>query len=121
MTELTDEQLIGGFMVIMFACMIVNFIYIRSLNGFFKELAEKDPKTWDALGSPGPGDQYANDVSVRPPLFKMLGVMREKAARGGYPRAEGSMRWFIIAAITTSLIFLLAIGVGLWMEFLSQG
>lgn len=103
MTELTDEQLIGGFMVIMFACMIVNFIYIRSLNGFFKELAEKDPPTWEALGSPGPGDQYANDVSVRPPLFKMLGVMREKAAREGYPRAEGSIRWFFIAAIAISV------------------
>lgn len=117
MSGLTDEQLIGGFMVIMFACMIVNFIYIRSLNGFFKELGEKDPATWEALGSPGPGDQYANDLSVRPPLFKMLRVMREKAARGGYPRAESSMRWFIAGAITTTLIFVLAIGFGLWMEF----
>ena len=119
MTELTDEQLIGGFMVIMFACMIVNFIYIRSLNGFFRELSEKDPQTWQELGSPGPGDQYANDLAVRPPLFKMLRVLREKAARGGYPKAESTMRWFITGAISTSLIFLLAIGFGLWIEFFS--
>jgi len=117
MGELTDEQLIGGFMVIMFAGMIVNFIYIRSLNGFFKELSEKAPDLWEELGSPGPGDQYANDLSVRPPLFKSLRIMREKAALGGYPCAEKSMRWFIAGSITTSMIFLLAIGFGLWMEF----
>ena len=118
LADFTGEQLIVGFMAVIFTVMLINFIYIRSLNAFFEELMEKDPQTWADLGCPRPGDQYSNTVSERPPLFRVLGVLRGKAAGGDYPKAQASMRWFIIAGICTGLIFIAAAAAIVYLEFL---
>ncbi len=110
------QYLVNGIIIAIFPGAIVNFIYIRSLSGFFTELEEKDPAAWEALGRPKAGDQFSNSRKRKPPVLKTLSILRKKAARGGYPKAESSMRWFIIAGICTALLLILGLLTVAWIE-----
>lgn len=110
------QLLVNALTIAIFPAAVVNLLYIRSLSGFFTELEAKDQEAWEKLGRPEAGDQFSNSRSRRPPVIKTLGVLRQKASRGGYPCAEKSMRWFIIAGIITALLLLLGVLTIAWIE-----
>lgn len=110
------QYFVNAIIIAIFPGAIINLLYIRSLSSFFTELEEKDPEAWEALGRPKAGDQFSNSRKRKPPVIKTLGVLRKKAARGGYPNAESSMRWFIIAGICAVLLLLLGLLTVAWIE-----
>jgi len=85
----------------------VNGIYVFLVGRFYAELEMQDPQTWEAIGSPRQGDQMRRQASTRS-LWAFIKPLKEKAGQPRYPAAYWAWFWFRIAAVSTSLLFLVA-------------